>query len=108
MTELPKRAHPAASGNSSAPRTAPALAHADAEPLFGAEFRCDPARVYERLRRRGPIAPVWLEPKVPGWVIVDYETMVNVSRDPSVWSRDSRLWNEWKSGRVPEPPSCWP
>lgn len=84
------------------PSLPPALAHKDAEKLFSEEFRHDPAQVYERLRTLGPIAPVWLEPRVPGWVIVDYETLIQVSRDTDAWSHDSRRWVEWKNGRVPE------
>ena len=80
----------------------PALAHLEAECLFGDEFRRDPRPVYERLRRRGPIAPVWLEPRVPGWLIVDYPTLLKVGREPTTWSHDSRLWSEWSNGRVPE------
>ena len=79
-----------------------ALAHKEAEPLFGDGFRRDPSAVYKRLRSRGPIAPVWLEPGVPGWVIVDYNTLIEVSRDLGTWSHDSRLWTEWSKGRVPE------
>ncbi|GAA3765473.1 cytochrome P450 [Salinactinospora qingdaonensis] len=74
-----------------------------ATPLYGEEFERDPSQIYAHLRRNyEKVAPVMLEPGVPGWLVVDYTTLVAISRDPVTWSHDSRLWKDWAEGHVPD------
>ncbi|GGK81909.1 cytochrome P450 [Sphaerisporangium melleum] len=74
----------------------------DRTPLYDEAFHSDPAAVFRHLRdTEGPVAKVWLEPGVPGYIIVDHQTMLEVSRDDT-WSHDSRLWREWRTGRIPD------
>ncbi|MEZ0073596.1 cytochrome P450 [Planotetraspora sp. GP83] len=73
------------------------------EPLFSESYHADPASVFRRLRDTyGSVAPVQLAPGVPAFLILDYETMLAISRDPATWSHDSRLWAEWNQGRIPD------
>lgn len=62
------------------------------EPLYGPEFAADPAAVYARLRRHGPVAPVELAPGVPATLVTSYDTALDVLRDPSTFPRDARRW----------------
>ncbi|MEZ0076275.1 cytochrome P450 [Planotetraspora sp. GP83] len=73
------------------------------EPLFSDAFHADPAAVFRRLRETyGSVAPVQLAPGVPAFIILDYQTMLAISRDTATWSHDSRLWAEWNQGRIPD------
>lgn len=61
-------------------------------PLYGEDFASDPERIYSRLRSRGPIVPVELEPGVQAMLVVDYDTARQVLRSPHVFVKDSRRW----------------
>ncbi|WP_246843343.1 cytochrome P450 [Allokutzneria sp. NRRL B-24872] len=63
-------------------------------PLYGPEFTANPARVYERLRANGQIAPVELAPGVPATLVVGYEAALEVLRNPGDFPRDGRRWAE--------------
>jgi cytochrome P450 len=66
----------------------------DRTPLYGEEFARDPERVYARLRRRGPLAPVELSEGVPATLVTDYATALRVLRAAHVFVKDSRPWQE--------------
>ena len=76
--------------------------HTNALPLYGPDFWSDPAKTFERLQRVGDVAPVWLGERVPGWLATNYETLLRITRAPETWTRDSRIWDAWKSGVVAE------
>ena len=42
----------------------------------------------------GPVAPVDLEPGVPGWLVLGHAEVMEVMRTESVFARDPRHWNE--------------
>lgn len=53
----------------------------------------DPHKYYERLRDEwGPVAPVDLEPGVPGWLVLGYDEASSVLRDELLFSRNARNW----------------
>ncbi|WP_327249907.1 cytochrome P450 [Streptomyces sp. NBC_01320] len=61
----------------------------------------DPHSIYERLRKEhGAVAPVLLEGDVPAWVVLGYRENRRVLDNPRQFSRDSRIWRDWKEGRV--------
>ncbi|WP_433187533.1 cytochrome P450 [Actinoallomurus sp. CA-150999] len=62
--------------------------------LYGPEFAADPERVYRRLRAYGPIAPVELDPGVPGMLVTDYDVALEIMRDQVRFPRDARRWQE--------------
>ncbi|UCM87499.1 cytochrome P450 [Streptomyces marincola] len=69
--------------------------------LYGRAASAAPAALYERLRaRHGAVAPVLLEGDVPGWLVLGYREVLEVTRDPHRFSRDGRNWTEWRRGRV--------
>ena len=76
--------------------------HTSALPLYGPEYWSDPAKTFERLQRVGDVAPVWLGERVPAWMVTNYETLLRITRAPETWSRDSRIWDAWRSGVVAE------
>ncbi|GAA4634317.1 cytochrome P450 [Actinoallomurus vinaceus] len=69
--------------------------------LYGPEFAADPESVYRRLRAYGPIAPVELDPGVPGMLVTDYDVALEIMRDQARFPRDARRWQE---GIPPECP----
>ncbi|GAB3989022.1 cytochrome P450 [Actinoallomurus acanthiterrae] len=69
--------------------------------LYGPEFAADPESVYRRLRAYGPIAPVELDPGVPGMLVTDYDVALEIYRDQARFPRDARRWQE---GIPPECP----
>ncbi|MEV0400086.1 cytochrome P450 [Actinoallomurus sp. NPDC050550] len=62
--------------------------------LYGPEFAADPESVYRRLRAYGPIAPVELDPGVPGMLVTDYDVALEIMRDQVRFPRDARRWQE--------------
>ncbi len=61
----------------------------------------DPYAVYAELRaEHGPVVPVELEPGVHGWLVTDYETLISWSRDTTTFTHDSRVWRDFREGRV--------
>ncbi|MEE1939946.1 cytochrome P450 [Streptomyces sp. TRM 70361] len=78
-------------------------AHDGAVRLYGPAASADPMGTYERLRtQHGPIAPVLLEGDVPAWLVLGYDETLQVARNPRRFTRDSRLWRDWREGRVAE------
>ncbi|MFE9680110.1 cytochrome P450 [Streptomyces sp. NPDC006285] len=69
--------------------------------LYGAGAAVDPIGIYGRLRKEhGPVAPVLLEGDVPAWLVLGYRENRRVLDNPRRFSRDSRIWRDWKEGRV--------
>ncbi|WP_324788163.1 cytochrome P450 [Streptomyces sp. H51] len=86
------------------PRGCP-VAHGGAEliRLYGPEAATDPQAIYERLRKEhGSVAPVLLEGDVPAWLVLGYRDNRRVLDNPRQFSRDARIWRDWREGRVPE------
>ncbi|MFI1188782.1 cytochrome P450 [Streptomyces californicus] len=73
-------------------------------PLSGPRFQSDPVQLYRELRRdHGAIAPVVLDGDIPAWLVLGYRELHQVTGDPTLFSRDSELWNQWD--RIP---ADWP
>ncbi|GAA1867918.1 cytochrome P450 [Myceligenerans crystallogenes] len=54
----------------------------------------DPHATYRALRERwGPVAPVYLEPGAPAWLVLDHNDIVRIARDDQRFSRRSETWN---------------
>ncbi|MFC8232083.1 cytochrome P450 [Streptomyces sp. NPDC057284] len=87
----------------SAPRGCP-VAHGgsdDLTRLYGPDAALDPHSIYGRLRKEhGAVAPVLLEGDIPAWLVLGYRENRRVLDNPRQFSRDSRIWRDWKEGRV--------
>ncbi|GGV10799.1 cytochrome P450 [Streptomyces spectabilis] len=71
--------------------------------LYGEGAASDPYAIYARLRERyGALAPVLLEGDVPAWLVLGYRENRRVLENPRQFTRDSRIWRNWKEGRVEE------
>ena len=69
--------------------------------LYGPEAAIDPLGIYARLRKEhGAVAPVLLEGDIPAWLVLGYRENRRVLDNPRQFSRDSRIWRDWKEGRV--------
>ena len=88
-----------------APRGCP-VAHGsgdDLTRLYGPDAATDPRAIYERLREQhGSVAPVLLEEDVPAWLVLGYRDNRRVLDNPRQFSRDARIWRDWREGRVAE------
>ncbi|MEV8243078.1 cytochrome P450 [Streptomyces rochei] len=80
------------------------VAHgADVTRLYGPEAATDPHDIYARLRKEhGSVAPVLLEGDVPAWLVLGYRENRRVLDNPLQFSRDSRIWRDFRDGRVEE------
>jgi cytochrome P450 len=79
------------------------VAHGGAPRLYGPEAATDPQGLYSRLRKQyGVVAPVLLEGDVPAWLVLGYRENRRVLDNPLQFSRDSRIWRDWREGRVDE------
>lgn len=71
--------------------------------LYGPTATTDPTGVYERLRaEHGAIAPVLLEGDVPAWLVLGYDEILRIARNPRRFARDTRHWRDRAEGRVPD------
>ncbi|MFG2498903.1 cytochrome P450 [Streptomyces sp. NPDC048441] len=69
--------------------------------LYGEAVADDHQGSYERLRKQhGTVAPVLLEGDVPAWLVLGYRENRRVLENPRQFTRDSRIWRDWKEGRV--------
>ncbi|MFC8262376.1 cytochrome P450 [Streptomyces sp. NPDC057291] len=69
--------------------------------LYGPDAALDPHGIYGRLRKEhGAVAPVLLEGDIPAWLVLGYRENRRVLDNPRQFSRDSRIWRDWKQGRV--------
>jgi cytochrome P450 len=79
------------------------VAHGGAPRLYGPEAATDPQGLYARLRKEyGAVAPVLLEGDVPAWLVLGYRENRRVLDNPLQFSRDSRIWRDWREGRIDE------
>ncbi|MEU4583003.1 cytochrome P450 [Kitasatospora aureofaciens] len=70
--------------------------------LYGPEAEADPAGLYEKLRAEyGDVAPVLLHGDHRAWLILGHGANITAMRTPSLFSRDSRLWNAFRNNEVP-------
>ncbi|MFG2891242.1 cytochrome P450 [Streptomyces sp. NPDC048248] len=70
--------------------------------LYGLEAEADPMGLYEKLRaEHGPVAPVLVHGDLPAWLVLGHAENLHVAHNPSLFSRDSRLWGDMKEGNVP-------
>ncbi|MGX1310219.1 cytochrome P450 [Streptomyces calvus] len=92
------------SASSDSPRGCPVAHHgAELARLYGPEAATDPAGIYERLRKEhGSVAPVLLEGEVPAWLVLGYRDARRVLDNPRQFTRDARIWRDWRDGRVEE------
>ncbi|MER7056449.1 MULTISPECIES: cytochrome P450 [unclassified Streptomyces] len=75
----------------------------DVTRLYGPEAATDPHDIYARLREEhGSVAPVLLEGDVPAWLVLGYRENRRVLDNPLQFSRDSRIWRDFRDGRVEE------
>ncbi|WP_405661862.1 cytochrome P450 [Streptomyces sp. NBC_01166] len=69
--------------------------------LYGPDAAIDPQGIYGRLRKEhGAVAPVLLEGDVRAWLVLGYRESRRVLDNPLQFSRDSRIWRDWKEGEV--------
>ncbi|GHG78049.1 cytochrome P450 [Streptomyces griseocarneus] len=69
--------------------------------LYGPAAEADPMGLYEQLRdRHGGVAPVLLHGDLPAWLILGYRENLDVTRTPSRFSRDSRIWRDMREGKL--------
>ncbi|MEV5776834.1 cytochrome P450 [Streptomyces antimycoticus] len=58
--------------------------------------------LYDELRAQyGQMAPVLVPGDLPAWLVLGYRAILEVTRNPSRFSRDSRLWRCFQDGAVP-------
>ncbi|MEU1200646.1 cytochrome P450 [Streptomyces sp. NPDC005813] len=86
-----------------APRGCP-VAHggaSDTTRLYGPEAALDPQGIYARLRKEyGAVAPILLEGDIPAWLVLGYRENRRVLDNARQFSRDARIWRDWKDGRI--------
>ncbi|MER6994958.1 cytochrome P450 [Streptomyces sp. NPDC000410] len=69
--------------------------------LYGPVAEADPRALYESLRKEhGAVAPVLLHGDLPAWLVLGYREILEVTRSPSRFTRDSRHWRMFQEGRV--------
>ncbi|MFE6101335.1 cytochrome P450 [Streptomyces laurentii] len=79
----------------------PVTGGTDAVRLYGPEAATDPHVIYGRLRETyGSVAPVLLEGDVRAWLVLGYRENRRVLDNPLQFSRDSRIWTDFRDGRV--------
>lgn len=62
--------------------------------LYTEDFAADPHTVYDDLRRHGPTAPVDIAPSVPATLVTGYQCALHVLKDPGLFVKDSRPWQD--------------
>jgi cytochrome P450 len=84
------------------PRTGCRLAELTDLTSLSATTMCpDPAAAYQRLREDwGQVAPVFLVPGIPGWLVMGYREIRAMLRDELHFSRDSTHWRLLREGRI--------
>ncbi|MDX6352196.1 MAG: hypothetical protein QOF84_6986, partial [Streptomyces sp.] len=69
--------------------------------LYGPEADADPHGLFEKLRAEyGAVAPILLTGDVPSWLILGHQENLEVLRNPTRFSQDSRIWNQITEGKV--------
>ncbi|MEU3017696.1 cytochrome P450 [Nocardiopsis sp. NPDC007018] len=71
--------------------------------LHSTEFTNDPHGVNLRMvKEHGPVFPAEIFPGIRAWVVADYALITAWCRDTRTFRRDSRLWLDWREGRIPD------
>ncbi|WP_249187693.1 cytochrome P450 [Nocardiopsis sp. MG754419] len=71
--------------------------------MFSPEYHADPHTTHRHLAdEHGGVHPAEIVPGVHAWIVTDYATITAWCRDPYTFRRDSRLWSDWKEGRIPD------
>lgn len=69
--------------------------------LYSESAQTDPMGLYEELRKQyGAVAPVLLPGDISAWLVLGHRENLDVSRRYTQFSRDSRIWHGWESGRI--------
>ncbi|MFF7211191.1 cytochrome P450 [Streptomyces sp. NPDC008238] len=69
--------------------------------LYGPEAEADPMALYEKLRAEyGPVAPILVHGDLNAWIILGHHENLEAMRNPSRFSRDSRIWQHFRDGNV--------
>ncbi len=69
--------------------------------MHGPEAASNPYGLYERLRaEHGAVAPVLVNGDLPAWLVLGYRELLDVTRNPTRFSRDSRNWRFLRDGQV--------
>jgi cytochrome P450 len=70
--------------------------------LYGPEAEADPQGLYEELRaEHGAVAPVLVHGDLSAWLVLGHQENLDVMRNSSRFSRDSRRWRHMIDGNVP-------
>ncbi|MFG1810570.1 cytochrome P450 [Streptomyces sp. NPDC049040] len=69
--------------------------------LHGESFAAHSRQVYEQLREQGPAGWAEIAPGVHALVVTARRAAVDMLNDPATYAKDSRLWGDLASGRVP-------
>lgn len=71
--------------------------------LFDPDYHSDPHTIHRHLTaEHGSVHPAEIAPGVNAWIVTDYATITAWCRDTRTFRRDSRLWRDWREGRVPD------
>ncbi|WBB64356.1 cytochrome P450 [Streptomyces sp. WMMC500] len=69
--------------------------------MHGPEAASNPYGLYEKLRaEHGAVAPVLVHGDLPAWLVLGYRELLDVTRNPTRFSRDSRHWRFLRDGQV--------
>ncbi|MGW7276130.1 cytochrome P450 [Streptomyces sp. NPDC054864] len=69
--------------------------------LYGPVAEANPRGLYEALRQEhGSVAPVLLHGDLPAWLVLGYREILEVTRSPARFTRDSRHWRMFQEARV--------
>lgn len=69
--------------------------------MDGHEAATNPYGLYEKLRaEHGAVAPVLVHGDLPAWLVLGYRELLDVTRNPTRFSRDSRNWRFLRDGQV--------
>ncbi|MDX2650340.1 cytochrome P450 [Streptomyces sp. NPDC001902] len=69
--------------------------------LYGPEAAADPMALYEKLRaEHGTVAPVLVHGDLNAWIVLGHHENLEAMRNPSRFSRDSRIWRHFREGNV--------
>lgn len=71
--------------------------------LHSPDFHADPHAANRRMvQEHGPVFPAEIFPGIKAWVVADYALITAWCRDTRTFRRDSRLWLDWREGRIPD------
>ncbi|GLW66451.1 cytochrome P450 [Actinomadura rubrobrunea] len=69
--------------------------------LYSPEFHADPEAAWQRLRERGRVAWVEIEPGVPAILVLDYYLILSICRNATgAWTRRTSTSRAWTEGWI--------